>query len=186
VGLNPTRTGFLDVLAEMGGHVEIENLREAGDPAGEPAGDLVVRPSDLAGCSVGGDLIPRMIDEIPILTVLATAAKGTTEIRDAAELRVKESDRIRVMAENLERIGARVRELPDGLEIVGSEGPLAGEVSVRGDHRVAMAFGVLGALRGHAVRVDDPEVAADSFPGFWKLIEGFASPGVGTGGRGAG
>ncbi|MSR22530.1 MAG: 3-phosphoshikimate 1-carboxyvinyltransferase [Gemmatimonadetes bacterium] len=170
VGLNPTRTGLLDVLGDMGAEIEVENLREETDPAGEPAGDLVVTPSELRGGSVGGEMIPRLIDEIPVLAVLATRARGTTEIRDAAELRVKESDRIRVMADNLGRIGARVSELPDGLRIEGDLRPLAGRVAAHGDHRVAMAFGVLGGLAGHRIQVDDPAAAGVSFPGFWDLL----------------
>lgn len=170
VGLNPTRTGLLDVLEAMGASIEVDRMREAGDPAGEPAADLVVHPSDLHGTEVRGDLIPRMIDEIPILAVTAALATGTTEIRDAEELRVKESDRIRVLAENLSSIGAEVEELPDGLRIVGGPRRLRGVVPVHHDHRIAMAFGVLDALPGHEVQVDDPHVADVSFPGFWALL----------------
>jgi 3-phosphoshikimate 1-carboxyvinyltransferase len=170
VGLNPTRTGLLDVLRQMGGRIEVENVREADDPAGEPAGDLVVHSSPLVGASVGGEAIPLLIDEIPILAVTAALAKGATEIRDAEELRVKESDRIQVLAENLAAVGATVKELPDGLRIEGGPSPLAGRVPVRHDHRIAMAFGVLGALPGQKVSVDDPTVADVSFPGFWDLL----------------
>lgn len=170
VGLNPTRTGLLDVLREMGGRIEVENQRESEDPAGEPAGDLVVSPSELEGASVGGESIPVLIDEIPILAVIATLAKGTTEIRDASELRVKESDRIRVLAENLVAIGARVDELPDGLRIRGPASALRGSVRTWGDHRIAMAFGALGAVPGHEVSVDDRAVADVSFPGFWERL----------------
>jgi 3-phosphoshikimate 1-carboxyvinyltransferase len=170
VGLNPTRTGLLDVLRQMGGRIEVENVREADDPAGEPAGDLVVHASPLVGVSVGGEAIPLLIDEIPILAVTAALAKGATEIRDADELRVKESDRIRVLAENLSAVGVVVKELPDGLRIEGGASSLAGRVPVRHDHRIAMAFGVLGALPGQKVSVDDPTVADVSFPGFWDLL----------------
>ena len=170
VGLNPTRTGLLDVLRQMGGRIEVENVREIDDPAGEPAGDVVVYSSPLVGASVGGEAIPLLLDEIPILAVTAALAKGATEIRDAQELRVKESDRIRVLAENLAAVGANVKELPDGLRIEGGTTSLAGRVPVRHDHRIAMAFGVLGALPGQKVSVDDPTVADVSFPGFWNLL----------------
>lgn len=170
VGLNPTRTGLLDLLREMGGKIEVQNLREADDPKGEPAGDLIVSPSDLYGVSAGGELIPLLIDEIPVLAVVAALASGVTEIRDAAELRVKETDRISALASNLTSVGVRVEELPDGLRIEGQTGNLSGRISARGDHRIAMAFGVLGALRGHDVSVDDPGVANVSFPGFWELL----------------
>ena len=170
VGLNPTRTGLLDLLREMGGKIEVQNLREANDPKGEPAGDLIVSPSDLHGVSVGGELIPLLIDEIPVLAVVAALASGVTEIRDAAELRVKETDRISALANNLTAVGVRVEELPDGLRIEGPTGKLGGRASVRGDHRIAMAFGVLGALWGHEVSVDDPGVVDVSFPGFWELL----------------
>ncbi len=178
VGLNPTRIGLLDLLREMGADLDVENPREATDPAGEPAGDLVVRRSELRGASVGGDMIPRLIDELPVLAVLATCAEGVTEIRDAAELRVKESDRIRAMAANLGRVGARVEELPDGLRIEGGGGPLEGRVQALGDHRVAMSFGILGALPGQRVTVDDSAAAAVSFPGFWKLLDELRSSGA--------
>jgi 3-phosphoshikimate 1-carboxyvinyltransferase len=184
VGLNPTRTGLLDVLREMGAEIEVENSRETDDPGGEPAADLVVWPSDLHGVSVGGSLIPRLIDEVPILAVLATHAEGITEIRDAEELRVKESDRIRVLAGNLKSLGARVEELPDGLRIRGGAAPLEGRVPVHHDHRIAMAFGVLGALAGHRITVDDPAVADVSFPGFWDLLETLSGK-AGDGGVGA-
>jgi 3-phosphoshikimate 1-carboxyvinyltransferase len=170
VGLNPTRTGLLAVLDEMGARIRIRNRREFDEPWGEPAGDLEVEPGMLAGVSVGGGLIPSLIDEIPVLAVAAARARGVTEIRDAAELRVKESDRIRVLAENLTAVGVRVEELPDGLRIHGTEGPLEGRVRSRGDHRIAMAFGVLGALPGCRIEVDDPEAADVSFPGFWELL----------------
>jgi 3-phosphoshikimate 1-carboxyvinyltransferase len=170
VGLNPTRTGLLDVFRQMGGRIEIENVRETDDPAGEPAGDLVVYSSPLVGASVGGEAIPLLLDEIPILAVTAALAKGVTEIQDARELRVKESDRLRVLAENLSAVGANVKELPDGLRIEGGAASFAGRVPVRHDHRIAMAFGVLGALPGQKVSVDDPTVADVSFPGFWDLL----------------
>ncbi len=176
VGLNPTRTGLLDILREMGGRIEVENLREADDSKGEAAGDLVIYPSDLNGVSIGGEQIPLLIDELPVLAVVAACADGVTEIRDAAELRVKESDRITAMAMNLESVGAGVEELADGLRVIGRTGAMAGEVSVRGDHRIAMAFGVLGALPRNEVSVDTPWVVDVSFPGFWKILADLSGP----------
>ncbi len=170
VGLNPTRTGLLDLLREMGARVEVQSLREADDPKGEPAGDLIVHPSDLHGVSVGGELIPLLIDEIPLLAAVGALAAGETEIRDAAELRVKESDRIAAVATNLASVGVGVEELPDGFRVSGHTGGLRGKATVLGDHRIAMAFGVLGALPGNEVVVDDPQVADVSFPGFWELL----------------
>lgn len=170
VGLNPTRTGLLDLFLEMGGRIEVQNLRESDDSSGEPAGDLVVFPSALRGVSVGGSQIPLLIDEIPILAATAALAAGPTLIRDAGELRVKESDRIRALVANLGAIGVRVEEYGDGLRIEGQSKSLSGKISAWKDHRIAMAFGVLGALPGNAVIVDEPDVVDVSFPGFWELI----------------
>lgn len=171
VGLNPTRTGVLSVLERMGARIRAENTREMDDPGGEPAGDLVVVPGPLTSVRIGGAEIPSLIDEIPILAVAATRARGTTEIRDAQELRVKESDRISALVQNLEAVGARVEELPDGLRIEGSDRALEGDVQAFGDHRIAMAFGVLGALPGNRIRVDERRIADVSFPGFWELLD---------------
>ena len=182
VGLNPTRTGLLEVLEAMGGGIEVEAVREADDPAGEPAGDLVVSPSELRGISIGGGQIPLLIDEVPVLAAVAALADGVTEIRDAGELRYKESDRIRALAENLDAIGVGVTELPDGLRIVGGRARLEGAVRVRHDHRIAMAFGVLGALGGHRISLDDREVADVSFPGFWGLLASLRGDGGAEGG----
>jgi 3-phosphoshikimate 1-carboxyvinyltransferase len=176
VGLNPTRTGLLQALERMGGRVERSDEREGDDPAGEPAGHLTIRLSDLAGIEVAGADIPSLIDEIPILAVAAARAEGTTVIRDAAELRVKESDRLRALALNLREVGVQVEELPDGLVIEGSDRPLAGRVRAFHDHRIAMAFGVLGALPGNHIEVDDPGVVDVSFPGFWELLRKLAGP----------
>lgn len=168
VGVNPTRTGLLDVLGEMGASIELINRR---DLSGEPVADLVARPSSLRGVRVGGDLIPRMIDEFPILCVLAACATGETLIEDAQELRVKESDRIRVMAEQLGRLGVIVEERPAGMRIVGPQRITAGRTASRGDHRVAMAMAV-AALRGNgSTTIDDVECVATSFPGFFALLE---------------
>ena len=170
VGLNRTRTGLLPVLERMGARVEVVPRETAG---GERVGDLGVggRARRLKAVEVGGDEIPGMIDEVPILAVLAARAEGVTRITGAAELRVKESDRLAALATNLRRIGVAVEELRDGLEIEGTDRPLAGPVRSFHDHRIAMAFGVLGATPGCDVIVEDPAVSDVSFPGFWSLLE---------------
>lgn len=168
VGLNPGRTGFFDVVRRMGGHVTFENVRES---YGEPIGDIVVRRSALHGTSVAGPEVPSLIDEVPVLAVLAAHAEGTTRIDGASELRVKESDRIRAIVDNLKRVGASAEELADGLIVHGAGSDYAGTVHVHGDHRIAMAFGVLGIVTGERVRVDDPAVADVSFPEFRELLD---------------
>ncbi len=167
VGLNPTRTGFLDVIHRMGGSIAVENRREEG---GEEVGDLIARASDLRGVEIGGAEVPSLIDEVPILAALAARAAGETRITGAAELRAKESDRIAVMVANLREIGVEVEELADGMVIRGGEAPPAGAVRAHHDHRIAMAFGVLAALPGAAIDVDDPTVVDVSFPGFWSAL----------------
>ena len=178
VGLNPTRTGALAVLRRMGAQVEIHNAREMDDPGGEPAGDLLVAPGRLEGVEIGGDEIPSLIDEIPILAVAASRARGTTVIRDAQELRVKESDRIHALARNFQSIGVSTEERPDGLVIQGGSGPLEGQVSSFGDHRIAMAFAILGALPGNRIQVDDRRIVEVSFPGFWERLSALAEAGT--------
>ncbi len=172
VAANPGRSGFLSVLEEMGVRVDRES---AAAQAGEPLETWTVHPpGDLRAFSIGGGLIPRVIDEIPLLAVLAARARGRSEIRDAAELRVKESDRLAVLARTLEALGVVAEEKPDGLVIEGRAGRLHGEVETRGDHRIAMAFGVLDAAGDADLRIDDRACADVSFPGFWEAIEPFA------------
>ncbi len=168
VGLNPTRTGFYDAVRRMGADVAITDEQEQG---GEPVGTLVVTASgSLRATTVGGAVIPTMIDELPLLACVAARAEGTTEITGAAELRVKESDRIATVVGNLRTLGAEAEELPDGLRVTGSDRPLRGHVITHGDHRLAMAFGILAALPGNEITIDDPECAVVSFPGFWALL----------------
>jgi len=163
VGVNPTRTGILDALGQMGADIQWENQRQV---AGEPVADLRVRHGALEGGEFAGDLIPRLIDEIPILTVAAAFAKGTTVIRDAAELRVKESDRLMVMATQLNRLGARVTELADGLAIQGRT-PLTGTtVDSAQDHRIAMALAIAGLGARGKTTIQRAEAAAISYPNF--------------------
>lgn len=175
VGVNPTRTGIFRVLARMGGFVEMHAARDEG---GEPVADLLVRPARLSATDVGGAEIPSLIDEVPVLAVLAARAEGETRITGASELRVKESDRIAVLVENLRALGVEAEELPDGMVVRGSDRPLEGEVRTAGDHRIAMAFGVLAALPGNRIRVDDPGCADVSFPGFWSLLAAAAGGGA--------
>ena len=169
VGLNPTRTGFFHALRRMGADVRFEDERDAG---GEPVGTIVARASgrSLRSTTAGGAEIPTMIDELPLLACVAARADGTTVITNAAELRVKESDRIATVVANLRALGVEARELPDGLSVTGSDKPLRGRAVTHGDHRMAMAFGVLGAIPGNEVTVDDPDCAIVSFPGFWELL----------------
>jgi len=172
VGVNPTRTGLLPVLERMGAHIDVEGVATAG---GEPVADLVVRKGSLRATEIGGDEIPALIDEIPILAMLAARAEGVTRITGAEELRVKESDRIRALVENLRSVGVQVEELPDGLEITGTDAPLSGKVRSHHDHRIAMAFGVLGAPPGNSIQVEGASVVDVSFPGFWELLTRVAS-----------
>ncbi len=165
VCLNPTRTGAFDVLRRMGMALRLEDVRVVG---GEPMGTLVVGPGALTGTRIHGAEIPRCIDELPMLACVAARATGETVIGDASELRVKESDRIRAVVENLRAIGVDAEERPDGMRIVGSTRPMAGRVRTHGDHRLAMAFGVLAALPGNNVLIDDPDCVAVSYPLFWR------------------
>jgi 3-phosphoshikimate 1-carboxyvinyltransferase len=171
IGINPTRTGFFEVLSRMGASITIIGERVS---AGEPLGDIVAAPGPLRAISVEATEIPAMIDELPILACLATRAEGETRITGAEELRAKESDRIAAIVQNLRAIGAEAEELPDGLVVRGSDRPLAGPVAALHDHRIAMAFGVLGALPGNRIDIDTPEVVEVSFPGFWELLDRLA------------
>ncbi len=169
VGMNPTRRGLLQVLGRMGANVGADPFEE--EDGKEPLSSLRGLPSKLVGTNVGADEVPGMIDEFPVLAILAARAEGVTRITGAGELRLKESDRIQVLAENLRAVGVRAEELSDGLEIEGGDHPLAGRVSSHHDHRIAMAFGVLGALPGNHIEIDGADVADVSFPGFEDLLE---------------
>ncbi len=168
IALNPTRTAFFDVVRRMGASVE---CRPEGVPGpGELSGAVVAGPGELGGVTVCAEEVPGLIDELPLLAVLACRARGETRVEGAGELRHKESDRIRAVVENLRAVGARAEELPDGFVVEGSPGALSGHVHPHGDHRIAMAFGVLGALPGNRITVDEPEAADVSFPEFWDLL----------------
>lgn len=170
VGVNPTRTGVLEVLRSMGAEIALENQRLV---AGEPVADLRVRYAEagLQGCTIAGDVIPRLIDEIPILAVAAVFAKGTTTIRDAAELRVKESDRIAVMAAQLNRLGATVNELPDGMEIIGGTFLRGTEVDSYTDHRIAMSLAIAALNATGSTVIHRAEAAAISYPDFNATLQ---------------
>ncbi|MFN9629632.1 MAG: 3-phosphoshikimate 1-carboxyvinyltransferase [Cyanobacteriota bacterium] len=164
VGLNPSRTGILDVLAEMGAAIEVRNPRVV---AGEPVGDLHVCHGPLKAFAIGGSLIPRLVDEIPVLAVAACCAEGVSTITGAEELRVKETDRLAVMARHLRAMGARLEEHADGLTLQGVT-PLHGaEVASETDHRVAMSLAVASLVARGDSRLHDSAAAAVSYPGFW-------------------
>jgi 3-phosphoshikimate 1-carboxyvinyltransferase len=168
VGVNPTRTGIIDALIEMGADIALTNLREQ---AGEPVADIRVRHRKLYAARIFGDMIPRAIDEIPVLAVAASCAEGTTVIQDAAELRVKESDRIATMAQELRKMGAVITERPDGMEITGQKALSGSTCESHGDHRIAMSMAVAGlAAKGDTI-VRDCGWIDTSFPGFERLLK---------------
>jgi 3-phosphoshikimate 1-carboxyvinyltransferase len=162
-GVNPTRTGLLDVLLAMGAKITIENQRTAG---GEPVADLVVRAAELRGTEVSGDSVVRMIDEFPILAVAATQARGETVVSGAAELKVKETDRIVTTVQELRRLGAEIEARPDGFVVRGPTRLRGAEVHSHGDHRLAMALAVAGLVAAGETIVRDVHCIDDSFPGF--------------------
>jgi len=175
VGVNPSRTGILDVLKAMGADVSVENERTQG---GEPVADLVARSSSLEATEIGGAMIPLLADEVPVIALAACFARGTTVITDAEELRVKESDRLHTTATELSRLGADVEELANGLRITGGK-PLHGAAGQSyGDHRLAMTLGVAGLLIDSAVTINGSEAASVSYPSFWadvRLLAGKAA-----------
>lgn len=165
VCVNPSRTGAFKVLADMGALVAYE---DAHDDGGEPVARLVVSPRLLRGITIEPDVVPSLIDELPMIACVAARAEGETRVTGAAELRVKESDRITAVVQNLKAVGADAEELPDGFVVRGSDRPYRGRITTHGDHRIAMAFGVLGALDGNSIEVDDPDCVNVSYPGFWS------------------
>ena len=169
VGINPTRTGILEVLAEMGADITYENEREV---TGEPVADLRVRSAVLKACKIGGAVIPRLIDEIPILAIAATCAEGITIIEDAAELRVKESDRIVAMVKELTKLGANVTERPDGMAIVGGKTLTGTEVESYDDHRIAMSLAIAALIAKGKTSINHAESAAISYPSFIQTLQG--------------
>ena len=173
VGVNPTRMGILETLQAMGGRITQEAPRLEG---GEPVVDLLVESSDLKAMEVGGELIPKIIDELPVLAVAACFATGTTTIRDAQELRFKESDRILSTVKELSRLGADIEERPDGMVIHGTGRLVGGRCRSRGDHRLAMALGVAGLLAEGETAVDGAQAARISYPEFWEQMQALNEP----------
>jgi 3-phosphoshikimate 1-carboxyvinyltransferase len=169
VGVNPTRTGIIDILKGMGASLELLDQREV---AGEPIADILVRSSRLKGMVIGGDLVPRAIDEFPVLCVAAALAEGKTVIRDARELRVKETDRIAAMASNLRLAGVTVEETDDGMEVTGTERLKGCVAESFGDHRIAMSMLVAGLVAEGPTTVNDVACIATSFPNFLPLLAG--------------
>jgi 3-phosphoshikimate 1-carboxyvinyltransferase len=173
VGVNPTRTGFLEVMKAMGASLKLENGREEG---GEPLADLVVKTSHLEGVEVGGEIVPSLIDEVPVLVVVATQARGRTIIKGAGELRVKESDRIAFTTRELNRMGAGIEELPDGFIIQGPTHLKGVEVDSRGDHRLAMALAVAALVARGDTTILGAEAADVSYPGFFQTLQQLGKP----------
>ena len=168
VGLNETRTGILEVLSNMNGNFEIMNKRVSN---GEFVGDLVVRYSDnLIGTTIDSDLIPRLIDEIPIIAIMATQAEGQTIIKDAKELKVKESNRIKAMVDNLKKMGSDIEELDDGMIIKGKNKLNGAYINTFNDHRIAMAFSIASLISNGEVKLDNKSCIDISFPGYLNLL----------------
>ena len=168
VGVNPSRTGIIDILQSMGGDLQLLDQREV---SGEPVADILVRSSRLKGISISGAVVPRAIDEFPAICVAAAVAEGITTIRDARELRVKETDRITAMADNLRKLGIAVTESEDGMDITGSEQFSGGTVDSCGDHRIAMSMSVAALVASGPITVTDIGCVATSFPTFFPLLE---------------
>ena len=167
VGVNPTRTGILDVLHEMGADISISNFHDDA----EPVCDLTVKHSMLRGVEIGGSIIPRLIDELPVIAVAAAYAEGETVIRDAQELKVKESNRIAAMVTELKKAGVEAEETDDGMIIRGGKRPHGAAFETYKDHRIAMSLAVLALAARSACRIDEPEVVAISYPDFFHTLE---------------
>ncbi|HMK61875.1 MAG TPA: 3-phosphoshikimate 1-carboxyvinyltransferase [Dissulfurispiraceae bacterium] len=173
VCMNPTRTGLLNVLAGMGAKIKIENMS---DVSGEPVADIVCNTaSTLKAVKIGGDIVPSLIDEFPILCILASRADGITEIRGAQELRVKESDRIRAMATELTKLGVEVKEYDDGMDIRGNAQFKGGSVDSYGDHRIAMSLSIAAMVSDRPIVVNNAACADISFPGFYERLKGLGA-----------
>jgi 3-phosphoshikimate 1-carboxyvinyltransferase len=169
VGLNPRRTGILDVLERMGAKIAIYNRRPIG---GEPAGDVEVRTSDLVGATIEPQEVPSLVDELPIIAVAASHARGETVVRGAGELRAKESNRIETVVEELRRVGGHVRATDDGFRVRGVPARLrGGAMDSHGDHRLAMLGAVVGVASREGVELRGAEAAAVSFPGFFEVLQ---------------
>ncbi len=168
VCMNATRIGFLETVTTMGGRIAIAHRKAI---AGDDAATLIVRPSSLRAARVDGNIIPSMIDELPLLACVAAGAGISLDVADAAELRIKESDRIATVVANLQAIGVDATETSDGFRVRPGHGSLTGRVVTEGDHRIAMSFGVLSALPGNSIEIDDPGCVSVSYPEFWSDLE---------------
>lgn len=178
VNTNPTRTGILDVVRAMGGDLTVEE----GDPvSGEPQATLRMRRSELVGTRIAGDLIPRLIDELPVIAVLACFARGTTEIRDATELRKKECDRIKALCSELPKLGAKVTEAPDGLTIEGTGRLTGARVDSHEDHRIAMSLAVAALAAEGTTAIDRAHCVDISYPEFWRDLSRVAPKAIEAG-----
>lgn len=171
IGINPTRDGIIEVLTGMGAEIKIENRKMEG---GEPIADLSIKSGNLTGINIEGDLIPRLIDEIPVIAVAASVAEGTTVIRDAGELRVKETDRITTIVKELSKLGVNVEELPDGLIIHGQKQLTGAECDSHQDHRLAMALGVAGLVANGETTIYNAEAVQYSYTDFWEDLKKLA------------
>ncbi|MDD5686802.1 MAG: 3-phosphoshikimate 1-carboxyvinyltransferase [Elusimicrobia bacterium] len=168
VGVNPTRTGVIDVLKRMGAKISIENKRKI---AGEPVADIVIKSTDLKSTEIGREEIPLLIDEIPIIAVAATQSEGTTRITDARELRVKETDRLKAMSSELKKMGADIEEYEDGLVIKGPTKLKGAKVDSYKDHRIAMSLAIASLVADGDTEIKDKECVNISFPEFWNILK---------------
>jgi len=167
-GINPTRVGLVDIMKRMGAHIEFTNIREI---SGEPVADIYIKHSELKGIEIDSDMVVKAIDEFPVICVAASVARGTTSITGASELRVKESDRIATIAEELKKMGVKVNELKDGIVIEGSNRLSAATIQSHEDHRVAMAMAVAGLMADGVTTIEDTECVNTSFPGFVEVLK---------------
>jgi 3-phosphoshikimate 1-carboxyvinyltransferase len=168
VGINPTRSGIIDVLNSMGANLSVENERVV---SGEPVADLRAQSNQLSGMEIRGELIPRVIDEIPLIALAASIAQGKTVIREAQELRVKETDRISATVKELLKLGADVQELPDGMVIQGRKKLRGAACESHGDHRLAMMLGVAALVAEGETEIDNAEAVNISYPRFWQDLK---------------
>ena len=167
IGLNPSRTGVIEVLKMMGANIQLSNVDEE---AGEPYGDITIHSAELTGIDIEGDLIPRVIDEIPVLSLAACLAKGKTIIKGAEELRVKESDRIAATVDGLSKLGAKIKETNDGMVISGKSNLVGTSVDSFDDHRIAMTMGIAGVLSDGITEINRADANMISYPGFWEKL----------------
>ncbi|WP_212935878.1 3-phosphoshikimate 1-carboxyvinyltransferase [Bacillus hominis] len=167
VGLNPTRTGILDVLTKMGALISIDHIR---NEEFEPCGDITIETSKLKGIEIGGTLIPRLIDEIPVIALLATQAEGITVIKDAEELKVKETNRIDTVVDELGKLGAKIEATPDGMIIYGKQNLKGNTVNSHGDHRIGMMLAIASCIIDGEVKIENSDAVAVSYPEFFEQL----------------